>query len=99
MGRPRHGVGRGGRFRFRHSVRLVLLSFRRVGVNSNSTREPMQPPPQLIQWLRQNYPKPSVDEVRVGVNILRARALTTPSFNLTSTGFRNVTLGWSRSTT
>jgi hypothetical protein len=54
----------------------------------------MQPPPQLVQWLRQNYPKPSVDEVRVlGVNILRARALTTLSFDLASTGFRNATLG------
>lgn len=23
----------------------------------------MQPPQQLVQWLRQTYPKPSVDEV------------------------------------
>jgi hypothetical protein len=22
----------------------------------------MHPPPQLVQWLKQNYPKPSVDE-------------------------------------
>ena len=54
----------------------------------------MQPPPQLVQWLRQNYPKPSVDEVRVlGVDVLWARALTTLSFNLGSTGFRNATPG------
>lgn len=79
----------------------------RVGANSNSTCDPhartpeqMQPPPQLVQWLRQNYPKPSVDEVRVlGVNFMWARALTTLSSNLGSTGFRNATLGWSRSTT
>ena len=58
------------------------------------TREPMQPPPQLVQWLRQNYPKPSVDEVRVlGVDVLWARALTTLSFNPGSTGFRNATPG------
>jgi hypothetical protein len=24
----------------------------------------MQPPQQLVQWLKQSYPKPSVDEVR-----------------------------------
>ncbi|KAH9959580.1 hypothetical protein BC827DRAFT_491392 [Russula dissimulans] len=35
----------------------------RVSPHLKSTRRtPMQPPPQLLQWLRQTYPKPSVDE-------------------------------------
>jgi hypothetical protein len=39
----------------------------------------MQPPQQLVQWLRQTYPKPSVDEVRKSPYHLMAWHLTSSS--------------------
>jgi hypothetical protein len=57
------------------------------------SREPMQPPPQIVQWLKQRYPKPIVDEVRVSVSTFRSMRVDRLSSNLVSTGFRNATTG------
>jgi len=53
----------------------------------------MQPPPQLVRWLKEKYPKPTVDEVRVSVSTSCNVRIDRLSFDLASTGFRNATLG------
>ncbi len=58
-----------------------------------SRAEPMQPPPQLVQWLKQSYPKPSVDEVFVSVSTSCSTRVDEVPFTLVRTGFRNATPG------
>jgi hypothetical protein len=59
----------------------------------DAMREPMQPPPQLVRWLKEKYPKPTIDEVRVPVSTPCDAHIDRFSFGLASTGFRNATLG------
>ncbi|KAI9512074.1 hypothetical protein F5148DRAFT_125820 [Russula earlei] len=41
---------------------LTVTPCRRTHATEARSRQSMQPPPQLVQWLRQAYPRPAVDE-------------------------------------
>lgn len=49
----------------------------------------MEPPPQLVRWLMEKYPKPTVDEVRVSV----VCALTDPHSTSPALAFAMLRLG------
>jgi hypothetical protein len=72
--RREYGMMGTGRSASLHEVNDATFSadWRRnaSATETRDTREPMQPPPQLVRWLTEKYPKPTVDEVRVSVSII-----------------------------